>query len=179
MAQTYLTLSTYPPWPSMVLCNVILDHLMAWWTPQLLWRVSLCSWLVLKAPAERTSDVNDFVIAKLVNLFVLNQRFLLSSFHWNIWLEQSSQIWKDLFLLNLRNSTIPKVFISEIVNFPSFHIQTFHISCTPPHFTPALSDTLFTLNHTTSRQNGPPSETFHVHNILQVFQFLQKKMKPR
>ena len=76
MAQTYLTLSTYPPWPSMVLCNVILDHLMAWWTPQLLWRVSLCSWLVLKAPAERTSDVNDFVIAKLINLFVLNQRFV-------------------------------------------------------------------------------------------------------
>ena len=104
--------------------------------------------------------VNDFVITNLVDLFVLNHHFLLSSFHWNIWLEQSSQIWKDLFLLNLRNSTIPKVFISEIVNFPSFHIQTFHISCTQPHFTPALSDTLFTLNHTTSRWSGPLSETF-------------------
>ena len=65
----------------------------------------------------------------------------------SIWLGQSSQIWKDLFLLNLKNSTIPKVFISEIVNFPSFRIQTFHISCTPPRFTPALSRTLFTLNH--------------------------------
>lgn len=72
----------------------------------------------------------------------------LSTFHWNLWLEQSSQIWKDLFLLNLRNSTIPKVFLSEIVNFPSFHIPTFHISCSPPHFPPsALSHTLFTLNH--------------------------------
>ena len=63
----------------------------------------------------------------------------------SIWLGQSSQMWKDLFLLNLKNSTIPKVFISEIVNFPSFRIQTFHISCTPPRFTPALSRTLFTL----------------------------------
>ena len=115
--------------------------------------------------------MNDFVIANLVDLFVLNRHFLLSSFHWNIWLEQSSQIWKDLFLLNLRNSTIPKVFISEIVNFPSFHIQTFHISCTQPHFTPALSDTLFTLNHTTSRQNGPPSETFYMQNISQHYSF--------
>ena len=58
----------------------------------------------------------------------------LSTFHWNLWLEQSSQIWKDLFLLNLRNSTIPKVFLSEIVNFPSFHIPTFHISCSHPIF---------------------------------------------
>ena len=87
--------------------------------------------------------MNGCVTTNLVDLFLLN---LLSSFHWNIWLEQSSQIWKDLFLLNLRNSTIPKVFLSEIVNFPSFHIQTFHISCNPP-ISPALSDTLFTLNH--------------------------------
>ena len=107
--------------------------------------------------------MNGCVTTNLIDLFLLN---LLSSFHWNIWLEQSSQIWKDLFLLNLRNSTIPKVFISEIVNFPSFQIQTFHISCTPPHFIPVLSDTLFTLNHTTTRQNGPPSETFYLHNIF-------------
>ena len=67
----------------------------------------------------------------------------MSTFHWNLWLEQSSQIWKDLFLLNLRNSTIPKVFLSEIVNFPSFHIPTFHISCSPPHFPPVHYLTLY------------------------------------
>ena len=68
----------------------------------------------------------------------------LSTFHWNLWLEQSSQIWKNLFLLNLRNSTIPKVFLSEIVNFPSFHIQTFHISCgSPPQLPPVHYLTLY------------------------------------
>ena len=79
----------------------------------------------------------------------------MSTFHWNLWLEQSSQIWKDLFLLNLRNSTIPKVFLSEIVNFPSFHIQTFHISCgSPPQLPPVHYLTLY--SHLTRLPVKPP-----------------------
>ena len=102
----------------------------------------------------------------------------MSTFHWNLWLEQSSQIWKDLFLLNLRNSTIPKVFLSEIVNFPSFHIPTFHISCSPPHFPPsALSHTLFTL---TTLPLKPPkwSSKWNISNA-KIFFFFGRQNKTK